>query len=132
MKKIFFALSIITFVTVLSCKQASMPEVFKRYAEEQTQKCPVVIEKFIVLDSVIYSINRNTNSYYYTLSGEFDDTSYIDSNQNELAAEIIKGVQNSTDLKIYKDFNVSFEYIYHSESTKNEILKIEVSPDMYQ
>lgn len=133
MKKVFIfsGMLLFLFLFVISC-QESQTKLFERLAKEQTRRCPIQIEEFIVLDSVKYLPEENIYRYFYTLSGEYDDIGYIQENKQALEKELTNGVINSIDLKAYKDFNTILEYIYFSSSSSSEILKISVGPQEYK
>ncbi len=45
---------------------------------------------------------------------------------------MIDAVRNSLDLKEYKDFKTTIEYIYFSGSTKKELFRVSIDANMYK
>ncbi len=81
---------------------------------------------------MVYDSKTNTNSNYYTISGNIDNQDSIQKNKQYMESSMIAAVRNSLDLKEYKDFNTTIEYIYFSERSKKELLRIAISPRLYK
>ncbi len=130
MKKIvLFAAGIVLFF--VSC-QESKEKTFERLAKEYTAKCPIKLSTGVSVDSMIYDIKTNTNRNCYTLSGNIDNADSIQKDKKQMEASMIAAVRNSVDLKEYKDFNTTIEYIYFSNKNKAELLRISVGPKLYK
>ncbi|WP_321517127.1 hypothetical protein [uncultured Bacteroides sp.] len=130
MKKIvLFAAGILLFFA--SC-QESREKTFERLAKEYTAKCPVALGVGIRVDSMKYNIKTNTNSNYYTLSGNIDSPDSIQKNKAYMESSMIAAVRNSVDMKEYKDFNTTIEYVYFSDKNKKELFRIAVGPKLYK
>lgn len=130
MKKYLFLL--ITFLFVMTSCQKSKEKVFKEWAVNYTKRhCPENIDEFTRLDSIVYFPSTNTNSYYYTVMGSMDNADSLQNNRKELQQSRTEGVINSIDFKPYKDYHTTIEFIYNSGKTKKELLKIAVTPEMY-
>ncbi len=128
-KELLFAAGILFFF--ISC-QESRDKAFERLAKEYTAKCPIPLGAGIRVDSMVYDSKTNTNSNYYTISGNIDSTDSIQKNKQYMESSMIAAVRNSLDLKEYKDFNTTIEYIYFSERSKKELLRIAISPRLYK
>jgi len=129
MKKIIIPLFIASLLLV-SC-QESKPKLFERLAKEQTQKCPVVISEGIILDSIVYKSAENINQYYYKLTGIMDDKEKIRDNKEVVKESLIQDARNTLELKAYKDYNTTLEYIYRSQKDGTEILKVTITSAQY-
>lgn len=129
MKKYLFLL--MTFLMVTTSCQKSKEKVFEEWAKDYTKHCPVMLNDITRIDSMVYIPSTNTNCYYYTVMGNFDDADSIRTYKEELIETLTDGVINSIDLKLYKDYHTVLEYIYHSNKSKKELLKIAVTPQMY-
>lgn len=130
MKKYTLLIAILI-LTITSC-QESKNKAFERAAEEYTKYCPREIDSFTQIDSMVYNSHSNTNTYYYTITGDADNS---DSIRNIIDAQremIIEGIISSIDLKPYKDFGTTFEFIYSSRKVPSMHFSIRVSPDIYQ
>jgi len=114
-----------------SC-QEPREKTFEKLAKEYTAKCPVTIGEGIRIDSMIYNPKTNTNSNYYTLSGRIDSPDSIQKKKQYMKDSMIDAVRNSLDLKEYKDFKTTIEYIYFSESTKKELFRVSIDANMYK
>ena len=126
MKKIIFALISLTLL-VTSC-QESKKEKFEREAKELTKECPITYSPYVQLDSMVYLPERNINKYYYTVSGQMDNEKAIRDSEKDIVGE----VSNSVELKEYKDFNTSIEYIYRSAQNGQILYKVMVTPEEYK
>ena len=103
-------------IGLVSC-QESMEDRAAREAREYTEKhCPAPVYKDVVMDSMTFDKATHTFSYYYTLSGVLDDTTYI--NNSHPYENLLKEVRNSTHLKIYKEAAYSFRYVYYSQKNR--------------
>ena len=115
----FFTLFIMTALLV-SC-QETLEERGAREARDYTEKhCPAPVAQHVTMDSMLFDKVSHTFGYYYTLSGPLDDSTYI--NRNNPREMLLKQVKNSTNLKIYKDADYNFRYVYYSAKHKGVTL----------
>lgn len=131
MKKYSSAVVLILAFLATGCKE-SKEEMFGRIAREMTAKCPRAISEFTRLDSVVYLPGGNVNRYYYTLTGDADDVLSIETNREEMKAALTGEVANSMELKEYKEYNVTFEYIYYSDKDKTVLFRQKITPAAYK
>lgn len=117
---------------ILSSCQESREKSFERLAKEYTAKCPVILGSGIRVDSMKYDSKTNTNSNYYTLYGAIDSPDSIQKNRQYMESSMIAAVRNSIDLKEYKDFNTTIEYVYFSDKSKKELFRIAIAPRLYK
>ena len=114
---------ILLFATLflLTACQETLEDRCARECKEYTQKkCPVLVTKGVTLDSMTFDKATHTFGYYYTLSGTLDDSAYI--RRNNPYEMLLQQVKNSTYLKIYKDEDYNFRYIYNSQKHKGTVL----------
>jgi ADP-ribose pyrophosphatase YjhB (NUDIX family) len=117
MKKI---LLLIATVALIGC-QESLEERCAREAKEYTKKnCPTQVTQEITLDSMTFDTKSHTIAYCYTVSGEIDDSTVINSNNPQ--GRLLEQVKNTPYLKLYKDADYNFRYVYYS--TKNNGTKL--------
>jgi ADP-ribose pyrophosphatase YjhB (NUDIX family) len=117
MKKI---LLLIATVALIGC-QESLEERCAREAKEYTKKnCPTQVTQEITLDSMTFDTKSHTIAYCYTVSGEIDDSTVINSNNPQ--GRLLEQVKNTPNLKLYKDADYNFRYVYYS--TKNNGTKL--------
>jgi len=131
MKKLVLITASLLLLIFNSC-QESREKTFEKLAKEYTAKCPVTIGEGIRIDSMIYNPKTNTNSNYYTLSGRIDSPDSIQKKEQYMKDSMIDAVRNSLDLKEYKDFKTTIEYIYFSERTKKELFRVSIDANMYK
>ena len=114
-----FTLFVMTALLV-SC-QETLEERGAREARDYTKKhCPAPVAQYVTMDSMLFDKVSHSFGYYYTLSGPLDDSTYI--NRNNPREVLLQQVKNSTNLKIYKDADYNFRYVYFS--TKNNGTKL--------
>lgn len=118
-------------ITLVSCQQPK-EKTFERLAEEYTAKCPIILGEGTRIDSMKYNPKTNTNTNFYTLTGTIDNPDSIQKKRADIEISMIAAVKNSIELKEYKDFNTTIEYIYFSETTKKELFRIAIGPDLYK
>ena len=108
---ILLATAIMTLFMV-GCRE-SLEERGAREAKEYTRKhCPIPVDKHIVMDSMTFDMQSHTFGYCYTLTGELDDSAVI---QYDKARELLlHQLRNSTHLKLYKEADYNFRYVYYS------------------
>ncbi len=131
MKKLVLITAGLLLLTFYSC-QEPREKTFEKLAKEYTAKCPVTIGEGIRIDSMIYNPKTNTNSNYYTLSGRIDSPDSIQKKKQYMKDSMVDAVRNSLDLKEYKDFKTTIEYIYFSGSTKKELFRVSIDANMYK
>lgn len=131
MKKITIACMWVAISFFYAC-HSSKEQKFEKIAQEITKKCPLVINEFTRLDSVVYLSQNNINRYYYTLLGAAADKQKLASQRSPMKSQLIKEINNSVEMKEYKDFNTTLEYIYYSDKTGDELLKLIITPQEYK
>jgi hypothetical protein len=105
---------------LISC-QETLEERGAREARDYTKKhCPAPVAQYVTMDSMLFDKESHSFGYYYTLSGPLDDSTYI--NRNNPREVLLLQVKNSTNLKIYKDADYNFRYVYHSTKLKGVTL----------
>lgn len=104
-------------LAVATACQESLEERCAREAATYTKKnCPMQIDAYTVMDSMMFDATTHTIIYAYTLSGPLDDTAFI---YKQMPKErLLQEVKNSTHLKLYKEAGYNFRYTYHSAKKK--------------
>lgn len=121
----------VTIGIILSACQESRENKFERLVKEYTAKCPQEVGEGVRIDSMKYNKKSNTNSYYYTLSGTIDSADSIAKKRGTMESAMIEAVRGSVELKEYKDFKTTIDYVYFSDKTKKELLHISVNAKLY-
>lgn len=114
-----------------ACRQETREERFARDARELTEQCPIAIDTNTYLDSLVYDKENTTYQYCYSLHG-FTDEQLTELVTYPTFVEQIKfNVQNSVEMKPYKDAGITFRYYYYSKETGALLGSIEVTPEEY-
>lgn len=121
MKKIC---TLLIMTVLLTGCQETLEERAARESRDYTEKhCPAPIAYQVTMDSMTFDKASHTFSYYYSLNGTLDDSTYLkQSNPRDM---LLQQVKNSTNLKIYKEAGYSFRYVYNS--TKNKVTLFDVT-----
>ena len=134
MKKKGFAITIVLLSAMLAgCRKVTLDEKIYREAKEYTAKnCPRISEQDIMMDSLCYDMDSRTLSYCYTISGVIDKEEIYDEQLCGAFREKVLGeLRNNIQLKDYKDANIRFRYIYHSESTGEVLIELTFGKEDY-
>ncbi|CAM1334652.1 hypothetical protein [Tenacibaculum aestuariivivum] len=102
----------------------------KSVALELNKQTPMKIDQFSILDSAS-AIGKTNLIYYYTLSEVKKTEVNIDTVNKYIRPNIIENVKNSTDLKIYRDNNITLDYKYYDKNGEF-ITEISVTPKLYK
>lgn len=131
MRYILNSLSFIILISIaLSCSPSG-EKTFEKEAEEQNRLYPMMIDPYTRIDSIRYIAAGNTFCYYYTLIADADNA-YIAAQRGEkLKSELPAEIKKAPGLAIHRKHKVIMEYIYFSESSGNELLRITITPEMY-
>lgn len=118
-------------LALFSACHESIEERAEREAAEFTRKnCPVAVSEYIVNDSMTCDKDTRTIHYYYTVRGKADTTA-ID--WSTAKPELVKGVKDATNLRLYKEHGFNFAYTYYSSKNKNKILvDVKITPKDYR
>lgn len=130
MRKIILGVCAALFA-LTSCQQAKQ-KVFELASDEVNKQCPITVDEMTRMDSTSYSGADNTFSYFYTLTGVADDPAMKEPMKAQLEETLPETIKNTEEMKVYRDADVTVEYIYLSSKTQEELLRIKVTPDMYK
>ena len=115
----------------VACQQPK-PEVFENASKEANRQCPMIIDDVTTLDSTRYLKSENTFIYYYTLTGTADNPETSDSINEKLKSTIPDLIKANKEMEIYRNNNVTIVYVYLSERTRQNQLRLTITPDMYR
>ena len=113
-----------------SCQQ-SRQERLKKEAEQTSLMCPIQIDKETTLDSMAYHESDNTLYYYYALSGTLDDSKKISELKDKVMKSQLETVKNSVELRKYKEWGLSFCYVYYSKTSHDLLLNMKFTKEQY-
>lgn len=133
MKKVLALLCLGTLIICGACKRETKDEKFKSDFEQFTHKeCPKYVDPCTRLDSASYDIASRTLSYHYTVQDNLDDESLYTGEMNDaFHDDILKGLKNSIQMKIYKDEGITFRYDYRSITTGKMLLELTFTKEDY-
>lgn len=116
-----------------ACKRETKDEKFQREFQQYTQKeCPKLVDPYTRLDSACYDIQSRTLSYHYTVQELLDnDTIYTEELASSFHEDILKGLKNSIQMKVYKDEGITFHYDYRSITTGKMLLELTFTKEDY-
>lgn len=133
MKKIIFSLS---FVSILfaSCNHETKDERFCRQAREFTKSsCPKPMDKYTVLDSLVYSVDRKTMKYHYSVSGIMDAPAVYSEEMLKLFhTNLLDNICQNLGLLELKEHGVIFCYTYVSSIDTTEYMTFTFTPEDYR
>ena len=101
-------------------------------AEQVNKQCPITVDEMTRMDSTTYSGKDNTFTYFYTLSGQADDPTMSEQLKKSLEETLPETIKNTEEMKVYRESDVTIKYIYLSGKTKEELIQVTVTPDMYK
>ena len=93
--------------------------------------CPIRIDKETTLDSMAYHKSNNTLYYYYSLVGSLDNAKKINNLKAQITKNQLETVKNSVELRKYKEWGISFCYIYFSKTSHKLLLNMKFTKEEY-
>ncbi len=94
---------------------------FKQTAEKTNRSCPTRMNETITLDSTCYNEKDNSVSYFYSVTGELDNATYMNTHYATFKQALQEAVDNSVEMEAYRKFSTSIHYIYYSGSSKEQL-----------
>lgn len=131
MKKVTYFALLIMVTGFTGCKE-SKEKMFEKAAKEITARCPRSVNEYTRLDSVVYVPGANINRYYYTLTGAADNAETILAQKTEMESALLNEVINSLEIKDYKDYDTTLEYIYYSGKNQEILFDLKIAPGQYK
>lgn len=130
MKKGLLIIAIAGLFALAGCNNNnSQARKFKQMAEKTNKACPTRMSETITLDSTNYNEKKNMVSYFYSVTGELDNPTYMNNNYATFKQALQDAVDNSADMEDYRKFGTSVRYVYFSGSNKKELAEFSfISP----
>ncbi len=106
MKRETVIIAALGILTLAGCNNNHRSQVrkFKQTAEKTNRSCPTRMNETITLDSTCYNEKDNSVSYFYSVTGELDNATYM-----------------NTHYAAFKQALPSIRYIYYSGSSKRQL-----------
>ena len=127
-------LSILLMPLLVSCNHETTDERIKRQTQEFTQSsCPKPMDKYTMLDSLVYDIDGRVMRYHYSMSGLMDTVSAYTSEMEALFhANLLDNIRQNTGLIELKEHGVTFKYSYHSSTGTIKYMDFTFTPEDYR
>lgn len=122
-----------TIVLLTACKRETMDDRICRQTREYTRtSCPKRMDEYTVLDSMAYSADGRTMSYYYSVSGKMDvDTLYTSAMKGLFDTSLLNNIRHNPGLNELKEHDVTFRYTYYSRTNGDVYMSFRYTPDQY-
>jgi hypothetical protein len=126
-------LSILLISLLVGCRHETRDEKYQRQAREFTESsCPKPMDKYTVLDSLIYDIEGRVMTYYYSVSGILDSNSVYSSEfLAEFHSNLLDNIQHNAGLVDLKKHAVTFRYNYASSTSSKVYMSFTIGPSTY-
>ncbi|MCF0198476.1 MAG: hypothetical protein HUK02_04030 [Bacteroidaceae bacterium] len=99
-------------------------------------EAPKPVDEFTLLDSLSYTDSLNTLIYYYHMTSDVD-TARISAQEladvrEALYQQYANNIRGNLKSKPYKDYGVTFRYIYYKEDAQHPIFDFTYTPEDYK
>lgn len=121
MNKITSILSIALYIGLAGCSNSSSTDRFEKIAQEENKKYPLKLATDITIDSTAFCKEQHTVYYYYTISGQLDDSAHIAKNSPTIMQSLKDAAENSPEMEIYRKAGCAACYCYYSASTRKKL-----------
>lgn len=108
----------------------SFDKVMVEVASEINKTCPLMVDQNTRLDNTV-AMPNNVFAYNYTLVNLEKQDIDIDEMKNFIEPNVVNNMKTNPDMKIYRKNRTTMTYNYKDKNGEF-ILKINVSPDMYE
>ncbi|MBQ9285877.1 MAG: hypothetical protein IJ209_06325 [Bacteroidaceae bacterium] len=118
---------------MMSCTE-SFVERRQREAKEFTEReCPRMVDTYIRMDSMVFSMEPTGLVYYYTVLGDYDkEELFTPTLVEEFRSQLLTNINNSLDLRRDKEEGFTFTYHYFSASTGQTLIEASFGPEDYR
>lgn len=114
---------VLSVLFLAGCHRTTLEDLAANTASEYTERnCPTPVQNCQRTDSVTFSRDTHTFSYYYSLSDKLDNPVVIERYKKQIVATILCGLKENTSLKEYKEAGYNFRYVMRSSSTGNVLV----------
>lgn len=123
MKRETVIIAALGILTLAGCNNNHRSQVrkFKQTAEKTNRSCPTRMNETITLDSTRYNEKDNSVSYFYSVTGELNNATYMNTHYAAFKQALQNAVDNSVEMEEYRKFGTSIRYIYYSGSSKKQL-----------
>ena len=117
MKRETVIIAALGILTLAGCNNNHRSQVrkFKQTAEKTNRSCPTR------MNETCYNEKDNSVSYFYSVTGELDNATYMNTHYAAFKQALQDAVDNSVEMEEYRKFGTSVRYIYYSGSSKKQL-----------
>lgn len=119
-KKVFFLILPLV-AALISCGNKDNTRKFQETANRLNKTYPIRLNETVTIDSTRYDEKTNTVSYFYTVSGELDNSNYMNSNYATFKQALKDAIDNSVEMEEYRKSRSKIKYIYFSEKSRKQL-----------
>lgn len=133
MRKIIFILSITLFsLSFIQCnpKEKALNKKLEEMAVNLNESAPVMLDQYTRFEEASV-VQGNIFRYRYTVLNISNPDSLVEKGLQSLKENIGKEFSSNADLRIFKENNVTMEYVYNDE-TGRTIRSLQIGPEDYQ
>ena len=104
MKRETVIIAALGILTLAGCNNNHRSQVrkFKQTAEKTNRSCPTRMNETITLDSTRYNEKDNSVSYFYSVTGELDNATYMNTHYAAFKQALQDAVDNSVEMEEYR------------------------------
>ncbi len=126
-------LSACAIMLVAACKRESLDDKIFRQTQEFTKNsCPKQMDKYTILDSMVYHPTGRVMVYHYSVSDKMDvDSVYTSSMIDLFDTNLLNNICQNPGLNELKQHAVTFRYIYSSKTRDVEYMSFTYAPEDY-
>lgn len=112
------------------CKRETKAEGYAREARNLTMQCPMSLDPYTQMDSLVYGEAGNEFVYYYTVMGL--DGEQLKGQREALQGQLLDRLINAVEMRPYMEDNMTFKYVYRLNTVDNDSLVFTFTPDVYK
>lgn len=129
MKKATIIIAAFGLITLSGCQSGRnrQAQKFSQMARSINQSCPQRMSETIRLDSTNYDEKNNVMSYFYSVSGELDDTAYMSARYDTFKQALQEAIDNSMEMEEYRNYGTSIRYVYFSGSNQKQLAEFSLN-----
>ena len=133
MRKIIFILSIVSlalFFTQCTSNEKALHKKLEEMAANLNESAPVMLDQYTRFEGASVT-SDNMFRYSYTVLNTSNPDSLVGNGLQSLKENIGKEFSSNPDLRIFKENNVTIEYVYNDENGQI-IRSLRITPEDYQ
>lgn len=100
-------------LSISACHRETKAERYMREARELTAQCPMTLDLCTQMDSMTYSLDAHSFTYYYTVSNISEEV--LLAQREELYGQLRQRLLNAPEMQAYINDGMSFRYVYRSD-----------------